>query len=81
MDGEHFGVVKSHLGQILHVSEHNIVLSTRIKEDLNATSLDVVELAAALGNHYSCKISDDEVEQAHTVADLLQVVERNAAKA
>lgn len=48
---------------------------TRIKEDLNADSLDIVELMMDLEDNFGIKISDEEAMQMSTIGDIIKYIE------
>jgi long-chain acyl-CoA synthetase len=48
----------------------------RLEDDLNLSSLDRVELVAALENRYQVDLSDGEFSQATTVADLEELLKK-----
>lgn len=50
----------------------------RLKEDLAADSLDVVELALSIEKEFDCRVSDEEGEQMATVGDVVRLCERKA---
>jgi acyl carrier protein len=60
---------------ILDVDESELKPETSFRTDLGASSIDVVEIVAALENEFGIKIADKEVQQIATVQavyDLLQ---------
>lgn len=50
----------------------------RLEDDLNLSSLDRVELVAAIENRYQTELSDRDISQATTVADLEKLVRKAA---
>ncbi|HMF89324.1 MAG TPA: AMP-binding protein [Candidatus Angelobacter sp.] len=50
--------------------------NTRLEDDLNLSSLDRVELMAAIENRYQVELSDREFSQAATVGDLENLVKK-----
>ena len=47
-------------------------------EELNADSLDLIELGMALEDEFRVAISDEVIAQWHTVGDVLDWLTRNA---
>ena len=45
-------------------------------EDLEADSLDVVEIALAVEDEYNIEIPDDSAEDIKTVGDIINIVEK-----
>lgn len=54
-----------------------MTMETKIKEDLNADSLDVVELMMDLEENFGIKISDEEATQMSTIGDIVKYIEAN----
>ena len=50
--------------------------SMRIKEDLGADSLDVVELLMSIEDKYGVQVPDDVVMSVKTVADLIAAIDK-----
>lgn len=55
----------------LDVSPEAIVPEAYLLEDLGADSLDITELIMAIEEHFNINISDDEVQNIHTVQDAI----------
>ena len=69
-------IIKSQLSGKENIND--ISLSTDISSDLEADSLDVVELVMALEEEFSIDISDDSVEKLKTVGDVVKHVQELA---
>lgn len=54
-----------------------MTMDTKIKEDLNADSLDVVELMMDLEENFGIAISDEEATQMSTIGDIVKYIEAN----
>ena len=52
-----------------------MTMDTKIKEDLNADSLDVVELMMDLEENFGITISDEEATQISTIGDIVKYIE------
>lgn len=55
--------------------EKKIHLNAKLREDLGADSLDLVEIAMFLEEEFSVEISDDEINHVETVQNLISLVE------
>jgi len=61
--------VRNVLLGVLDVKPEAIVPTASFIDDLNATSIDIVEILTALQNTFDVNISDDEAEKIQTVQD------------
>lgn len=71
-----FEKVKSIVVDQLGVDEDEITLETSFAE-LNADSLDIVELIMALEEEFDLDIPDEEAEKIRTVGDAVNYIKEN----
>lgn len=76
---EVFVVVRTALAEALELPEENIDEDSRFKEDLEADSLDLVELLLEMEKVYRFKVSDEEAAEILTVADAVDLILDKAA--
>jgi acyl carrier protein len=67
-------LVRSHLSEELGIDTSAIEEGTRFKEDLEADSLDLVELVMELEDRYGIRISEEEAERIKTVGQAVDFV-------
>ena len=78
---EVFSLIQGRLAELIECDPETIKLETRLEEDLEADSLDLVELAMSLEEELSLEIPDEELEGIRTVRDAVDfVAERVAAR-
>jgi acyl carrier protein len=63
--------LKKIIAEQLSVSEEEITPEASFIEDLNADSLDLVELIMSLEEEFGVKISDEDAEKIQTVQDAI----------
>ncbi|MGI6328515.1 MAG: acyl carrier protein [Dethiobacteria bacterium] len=68
--------VKALISEQLDIDEDQITLDTTF-EDIDADSLDVVELVMALEEEFDLEIADEEVEKIQTVGDVVGYIEKH----
>jgi acyl carrier protein len=71
-----FKKVKSIVVDQLGVDEGDVKLETTF-EELNADSLDIVELIMALEEEFDLDIPDEEAEKIRTVGDAVNYIKEN----
>ncbi|MBR2425510.1 MAG: acyl carrier protein [Lentisphaeria bacterium] len=67
--------VKEIVVKQLAVAEDQVTEEARFIEDLNADSLDQVELIMALEEEFNAEIPDEEAEKLKTVGDAIKFIE------
>ena len=60
----------------LGVEDNQVVPSASFVEDLNADSLDLVELIMAMEEEFNVSISDEDAEKILTVQDAIDYVQK-----
>jgi acyl carrier protein len=71
-----FEKVKAIIVEQLGVEDEKVTLEARFREDLEADSLDLVELIMAFEDEFGGEISDDEAQQIKTVGQAVGYLEK-----
>jgi acyl carrier protein len=72
--------IRAHLATELEVDPDRIEDGTRFKEDLEADSLDLVELLVELEDRYGIRIPDEQAAKILTVGHAADFVAAHAAE-
>ena len=75
-----YDVVKAIIVDLLGVDEDKIKPEARFREDLEADSLDLVELIMKFEDVFGTEISDEEAQKIKTVGDAVSFVETQKSK-
>lgn len=70
--------VRHIISEQLGVDEASVTPNASFEEDLNADSLDLVELIMSLEEEFGVEISEEEAEKIHTVGDAVEYVREHA---
>ncbi len=70
--------LKKIIAEQLSVSEEEVTADASFIEDLNADSLDLVELIMSLEEEFGVKISDEDAEKIRTVRDAMEYLHDHA---
>ncbi|MGE5223671.1 MAG: acyl carrier protein [Omnitrophica WOR_2 bacterium] len=74
-----FNDVKAIIVDLLGVDESKITPEARFREDLEADSLDLVELIMAFEDKFGGEISDEDAQKITTVGEAVQYLETHKA--
>lgn len=71
-----FEKIRHIISQQFDVAEEDIELDTIFVDDLNADSLDLVELVMELEDEFNTEVDDGEIEDIETVEDAVEYIEK-----
>ena len=72
-----FDTIRDIIVEQLNVEESMVTEDTNLMKDLEAESLDAVEIIMAIEEQFDIEIPDDEAEKFQTVGDLVEYVDAN----
>lgn len=70
-----FKEIKAIIIKLLDVNEDKVTLEARFREDLDADSLDLVELIMAFEDKFGSEISDEDAQGITTVGGAVKYIE------
>ena len=76
-DGTTFERLKKIIVEQLGVDEEEVTAEASFVEDLNADSLDLVELIMSLEEEFGMEISDEDAEKIQKVQDAVDFIEEH----
>ena len=72
-----FDKIRAIIMEQLDVEESMVTMDTNMMEDLEADSLDAVEIIMAIEDEFDIEIADEDAEKFQLVGDLVRYVEEN----
>ncbi len=72
-----FDQIKDVVVELLNVDPEKVTLEARFREELEADSLDLVELIMAFEDKFGGEISDDDAQKIVTVGDAVKYVDEH----
>ncbi len=69
--------VRAIVVELLGVEEEQVTINARFREDLEADSLDLVELIMAFEEEFNGEISDEEAQKITTVGEVVTYINEN----
>ena len=73
-----FNAIKDIIVDLLGADEDKITLDARFREDLDADSLDLVELIMAFEDKFDAEISDEDAQSITTVGGAVSYIESHS---
>ena len=70
-----FEKIKGIIVEQLSVDEASVTMDTSLMKDLEADSLDAVEIIMAIEDEFDIEISDEDAEKFQNVGDIVRYVE------
>jgi acyl carrier protein len=69
--------VRGIIVELLGVEEEQVTIDARFREDLEADSLDLVELIMAFEEEFNGEISDEQAQKITTVGEVVKYIDEN----
>ena len=65
------------MAEQLDADPEEMTMDTKIAEDLEADSLDVVEMLMSVEDEFSVQIPDEDIESLKTVGDVVEYIQNH----
>jgi acyl carrier protein len=75
MAGTTYEEIQSIISELLGVDKAKITMEARFREELEADSLDLVELIMAFEEKFGAEISDEDAQTITTVAEAVKYID------
>lgn len=72
-----FDKIRDIIAEQLGAEKKDITMATNLMKDLEADSLDAVEIVMAIEDEFEIEIPDEDAEQFQLVSNLVRYVEEN----
>ncbi|MEW5828077.1 MAG: acyl carrier protein [Chloroflexota bacterium] len=72
-----FNEIKAIIVELLGVEEGKITMEARFREELDADSLDLVELIMAFEDKFGAEISDEDAQKITTVGEAVKYIDEH----
>ena len=72
-----FEKVREIICEQFELDEEDVTLETNIREDLDADSLDLVDLVMTFEDEFKTEVPDEVIEEIKTVGDIVKFIEEN----
>ena len=69
--------LKEIVAEQLEIDAETITAETRLNEDLNADSLDVVEMLMGLEEEFNITVAEEDAGNIKTVGDIVKLIDNN----
>jgi acyl carrier protein len=74
-DGTTYEEIQGIISELLGVDKSKITMEARFREDLEADSLDLVELIMAFEEKFGAEISDEDAQTITTVGEAVRYID------
>lgn len=74
-----FDKIKEIIVEQLGVDEDSITASTHLMKDLEADSLDAVEIIMAIEDEFDIEVPDEDAEKFQIIGDIVKYIEERTA--
>ena len=79
-DGTTYEKIQGIISELLGVDKSKVTMEARFREELEADSLDLVELIMAFEEEFGAEISDEDAQKITTVAEAVKYIDERKDK-
>ncbi len=80
-EGSTFERIQGIIAELLGVDKSKVTIEARFREDLEADSLDLVELIMAFEEEFGAEISDEDAQKITTVGQAVEYIDARRTQA
>jgi acyl carrier protein len=80
-DGSTFERIQGIIAELLGVDKSKVTMEARFREELEADSLDLVELIMAFEEEFGAEISDEDAQKITTVGQAVEYIDARRTQA
>lgn len=75
-----FNAVQDIIAEQLHLDKKDITIDSHLRNDLNADSIDAVDIIMALEDRFELEFDDNDLEQLETIRDVVEYIENHTSE-
>ncbi len=75
-----FETVQEIIAKQLHIEIDEISMDSHLKNDLNADSIDAVDIIMALEDRFDIEFDDEDLEKLETIEDVVEYIESHTSE-
>lgn len=75
-----FETIQEIIAKQLHIEIDEISMDSHLKNDLNADSIDAVDIIMALEDRFDIEFDDEDLEKLETIEDVVEYIESHTSE-
>lgn len=75
-----FEVVQEVIAKQLHMEIHEISMDSHLRNDLNADSIDAVDIIMELEDRFDIEFDDEDLEKLETIRNVVEYIESHISE-
>lgn len=75
-----FEVVQEVIAKQLHIDPSEITMDSHLRNDLNADSIDAVDIIMELEDRFNIEFNDEDLERLETIRNVVEYIETHTSE-